>query len=381
MKKLFLFATAAALMVGCSSNDLVDSSRNGDLRANGEVPIEFNVQKQNITRGTNLESVKHYNFGVWAWKVQGKNSLADMEVMNHYLVGYGGTNVGYDHSKATTYASVPGNIKDHKSPWFYESLGYDEYTYNNSSSGLYYVNNLASTSPMAWVDYKSVKDKQYLRYWDLAYNKTNFYCYAPYNAQVTFNHVDDGTSTMTFPATNSIRDGYDLPQNTAYNAYSRTLGEFMYAGVQATNANLSDVTVPFKHMGAQLFIRFYESVPGYRVEIIDLCADNGKAKTGLSEDQKKGIQATPAVASGTVTFYTEAEAIAHNKTLEGAWTTSTVKTPAVNYTQEECDAYNIANNLTVGDEGYRTTSTVKTPAVYYTEAEANAHNLTLPGAV
>ena len=43
-----------------------------------------------------------------------------------------------------------------------------------------------------------------------------------------------------------------------------------------------------------------------------------------------------------------------------------VKTPAVYYTQAECDEYNTANSLKEGDEGYRTTSDVKTPAVYNT---------------
>ena len=36
---------------------------------------------------------------------------------------------------------------------------------------------------------------------------------------------------------------------------------------------------------------------------------------------------------------------------------------AVYYTQEECDAYNDENGLSLGDDGYRTTSDIKTPAV------------------
>ena len=60
-------------------------------------------------------------------------------------------------------------------------------------------------------------------------------------------------------------------------------------------------------MGAQLFIRFYEDIPGYKVEIIDLGADKASAPT---TDIMKGIQATPATAptSGTIygngTYYT-----------------------------------------------------------------------------
>jgi hypothetical protein len=112
--KQILALAAIAALASCSSNDLV--SPPADSRTAGEVPIEFNVQKQNITRAANLETVKHYNFGVWAWKVDGKNLLSDMEVMNHYLVGYGGSNVGYDHTNGTTWAATPGSDKNHLSP-------------------------------------------------------------------------------------------------------------------------------------------------------------------------------------------------------------------------------------------------------------------------
>ena len=73
----------------------------------------------------------------------------------------------------------------------------------------------------------------------------------------------------------------------------------MYAGVQASNDDLSDVTVPFKHMGAQLFIRFYEDIRGYKVEIIDLGADNGTMANGATTDMASGIQAAPSILSGT----------------------------------------------------------------------------------
>ncbi len=389
MKKsyLFAFAAATALTVSCSNDDLVNEM---GTRKVDQTPIGFNVQKQNITRAQNLETVKHYNFGVWAWKVNGKNELADAEVMNHYLVGYGGNGVGYDHSKATTWAETPGSYLNHVSPWFYEGLGTSEYTNNDASTGYYFVNNYESKKPMAWVDYKSVNANQYLRYWDLAYTNTNFYAYAPYNANVTF---DKATGKMTFPA-GTIRDGYDEPRNHEYDAYSRSLGEFMYAGVQAKNADLADVTVPFKHMGAQLLIRFYEEIPGYKVEIINLAADKA---TEPEKDGMKGIQATPAVeTTAPVTVANQTEADDLNAALTGAVSTSTVKTPAVNYTEEEANAYNatlegawaygkVKTDATYYSAGEATTEhpegSLKDPTVYYTDAEVNAHNATLTGAV
>lgn len=298
MKRIYLFAIAAVALVGCSSNDLVDDTSGNQRTA--EVPIEFNVQKQNITRAANLETVKHYNFGVFAWKVNGKNSLADAEVMNNYLVGWSDNaskGYYYDPAKTSTWAATPDAdpttdptaAKDHKSPWFYEGLGTSEYTYTGTD-GFY------TTSDG---DYMSNNANQWLRYWDLAYEKTNFYCYAPYNKDVTFTK-DAATSTLNF-GTGIIRDGYDEPLNSNYANYSRTLGEFMYAGVQATNSALADVTIPFKHMGAQLFIRFYEDIPGYKVEIIDLAADQA---TDPTADKMKGIQATPAIKPTSGTDYT-----------------------------------------------------------------------------
>ncbi len=327
MKKYLIFALAAlATTVACSRHALVDSGLG--VKDNGQVPIGFTVEKQNITRAANLETVKHYNFGVWAWKVEGSNSLADQEIMNNYLVGWSdGASKGYEKTNATTWALDAGTTADHTSPWFYEGLGTSEYTYEGSA-GYYKKTD---------TDYMSKNANQYLRYWDLAYAKTNFYCYAPYNKNVTFTHTTGGNSTMTFPTT-AIRDGYDEPQNTEYANYSRTLGEYMYAGKQATNSAKADVTIPFKHMGAQLFIRFYEDIPGYKVELIELNGDNGTMKTGLSGDILSGIQATPATVptSGTTygngTYYTtqgatvtfaEADATA---TYEAKWDGSTTKT-------------------------------------------------------
>ena len=324
MKKIYLLAIAtAAVLVGCSSNDVVNDIPGSKTR---EVPIEFNVQKQNITRAANLETVKHYNFGVWAWKVNGKNSLEDQEVMNNYLVGYSNETdkVGYDHSGATTWAAGPGETTDHLSPWIYEGLGTSEYIRSANATGENYY--LASDA-----GYMSNNVNQYLRYWDLAYTNTNFYCYAPYNKTVTLEYdKTNHTAKMTFPSTTSIRDGYEEPQNTTYSGFDRSLSEYMYATeVQSTNASLADVTVPFKHMGAQLFIRFYEDIPGYKVEIIDLNADRG---TSASEAyDKNGIQAAPAVAPASGTNYTKGSYYTTNgATLDFDASAATTFTPDFN---------------------------------------------------
>ena len=288
----YLIALAvAAVLLSCSKDDVVKEPV--VVQQETQVPIGFNVRKQNITRSASLETSRHYNFGVWAWTIQSLESQADAEQMNNYLVGYSdGISIGYDKTGAST-----------SSPWFYEKLGKTEYTYNGTA-GFYKADQTA---------YMSANPTQALQYWNRAYDKTNFYCYAPYDADVTFTKGAT-TSTMTFPGASTIRDGYDEPLDPIYIGIDLSLSEFMYAGVQATNANLATVTVPFKHMGAQLFIRFYEDIPGYKVEMIDLSSS------------AKGIQAEPAIKSETA--YTKGSYY----TTQGATITFAEATAAPTYT-------------------------------------------------
>lgn len=292
MKKSFaLVVSLATVLTGCSSEWMNEP-------AGGQAPISFNVQKKNITKATSLEDTRHYNFGVWAYKTGGKNSLPDGVVMENYMVGWSNNSTttpkGYDPEGSVTYNESAGTVTDNTSPWFYQGLGTAEYT--SPKAGYYQATD---------TDYLSNNANQYLHYWDLAYANTNFYCYAPYvnndetnHKKVSFTHVQGGTSTLTFEA-NTLHDGYDNTVNQTYAHYDRSLSEFMYAGVKATNSNLSDVVVPFKHMGAMASVRFYEDIPGYKVEIIDLGEDNGNMATGTTGDMAKGIQLTPAKVTGT----------------------------------------------------------------------------------
>ncbi|SDG29134.1 Fimbrillin-like [Prevotella communis] len=268
MKKVTIFAAIAMTMVGCSSDELVNNSTE-----NNEAPIAFSVEKKNISRAVqNLESLGHYNFGVWAYKYG--TSLTTQKVMDNYLVGYSdGKGKGYSNANVTTWAETIGTQDDHKSPWFYEYLGTAEYQNTDATKGY-----LATQSA-----YMSANANQYLRYWDLAYTTTNFYAYAPYrSAGVTF---DETTKKVTV-AHGAQTAGYD----------DASLNEFMYAGATATNADKKDVKLTFKHLGAQVNLRFYENVRGYRVEIIDVTSSDN------------GIQATPATKSGdtytTAKYYT-----------------------------------------------------------------------------
>lgn len=266
MKKILTYAVSALALASCSSDSLVS-----DSPANTQAPIAFNVGQKNITR-TALEDAKHYNFGVWAYKTEGSTSQL---VMDNYLVGYSnGSNLGYYKENATTWNGDAGEDTDHKSPWFYEKLGNEEYTYTGAA-GFYTKSQTA---------FMSANKNQYLRYWDLAYTNTNFYAYAPYKSSgVSF----DGTKLTVDKAANTA--GYN----------SAAEHDFIYAAAQATNAEKKDVKLAFKHLGAIVKVAFRESVPGYKVQLIDVT------------DANSGIQATPAesaTATTAATYYTESGA-------------------------------------------------------------------------
>lgn len=284
MKKSILFAASIAMLASCANEEIVDKGNSLDTN----VPIILSTNRQNITRASSLEATAHYNFGVWAQKI--KSGSAAQTVMENYLVGYTDqVGKGYYLNNATTWGggSTQDDPTDHLSPWFYENLGTAQYQYVGNA-GFYTKND---------IKYMSANANQYLRYWDLAYTNTNFYCYAPYKKEgVTATLNADGSATINYTAT-ALNDGYDNTPNSAYENATpkkdRSLAENMYAGVQATNAQLQDVVVNFKHTGAQLFICFYEDVPGYKVEIVDLEEDGGTISG--TTDQKKGVQATPSV--------------------------------------------------------------------------------------
>lgn len=280
MKKILTYAVSALALASCSSDSLVS-----DSPANTQAPIAFNVGQKNITRSTNLEE-SHYNFGVWAYKYKTADATTGDVVMDHYLVGYSnGTDKGYDKTNVSTWADNAGTLKDHTSSWFYEKLGKAEYNYTENA-GFYKKTD---------TDYMSVNANQYLRYWDLSYNNTKFFAYAPYcnkkNSETNVNYVTFAGEKITV-AKDANKAGYDNP----------AVNDFIYAGAQATNADQNDVKLSFKHLGAIVKVAFRENVNGYKVQLINV------KESSSDPNEKLGVQATPATsasATTAATYYTE----------------------------------------------------------------------------
>lgn len=330
MRKILIGVVAALGLTGCSSDDLVNNQQAG--KTESQTPIALNVDKRNITRGdgSSLEANKHYNFGIWAFKTTDADSVM---VMGNYLVGYSdGAGKGYDKSASTTWSSTSGTDTDHKSPWFYEKLGTAEYLNEDATKG--YTKNQA--------DFMSANQNQYLRYWDLAYHNTLFYAYAPYHSQgVTF---DAANSTINVAATANTA-AYDDP----------TLHEFIYAATSVKNADMKDVRLHFKHLGAQVKLNFCEDVPGYQVKIIDVT------------DAGSGIQATPAkLVAGTYSkakYYTSCGAAINMSSVTAPTATTSHGDDAT--TTDDNLVFKIPEGMVPAKVTSGTQQYVWSPTVYY----------------
>ncbi len=234
MKKILTYAVSALALASCSSDSLVS-----DSPANTQAPISFNVGQRNITRGVTRAPFENSftDFRVWAYKYKTGATPTSAKVMENYKVGY--------------------KTESSKTVWYYEGL-----------------------------------ESQVLHYWDYSTDNTNFYAYAPYNKNVSF---DADKKQIKVPAS----------VNTA--GFTQA-SDFVYAGNQVVKNDYNKpVALQFKRLGAIVNLKFYTDIKGYTVELID--ADPSTLGSG--------IQATPATydenATGekysTATYYTSYEAL------------------------------------------------------------------------
>ena len=246
MKKSIFLAVAAVAMTACSND--VDLGMKDANKQTADNAIGFSVLDKNMSRA-NLQDKGHYNFGVFAYK-----NTQTANIMDNYLVGYFGSNVGYKKLTGTTnegltYTDPSTTVSD----WGYEGLGYSQYNHDINGAGEnFYLN--TQTSYMSNIKY------QYLRYWDLSANHVNFYAYAPYIQGANTVSYDNSNHTLTFPV-GSIQDGVDDVSKF----------EYMYAAEKVTTTDFKKaVQLEFKRLNAKVNIAFYEDIQGYSVTIDNL---------------------------------------------------------------------------------------------------------------
>lgn len=266
MKKNLFTLGIAAMLVACSSDGLVDKATSS---VDKEGPIGFVMGQRNMSRATSLQSQKHYNFGVFAYK----SSEQYNDIMANYLVGYmDATNKQGYYMTAANQTTLGDNNGEYsgKSMWAYEKMGSAEYNYTGGEG--YYTKN---DTP-----YMSNVPNQYLRFWDLSAPTTTFYAYSPYINGANTATYDNATHILSLPD-GSIEAAYDNP----------TDNEYMYAAALIPAADYgNDVQLQFRRLNAKVNIKFWEDVDGYSARILDLKSGTG----GI-----KGVQAAPAEYDGT----------------------------------------------------------------------------------
>lgn len=268
MKTKLILAAALVSLSSCSMSDIITDNLTGK-----DAAISFSVARENATKGPQaLNLTKHYNFGVFAYK----STDATHNVMENYLVGYMGENVGYymTESDQTTMGDADGTANG-KSMWQYEKLGSDEYNYTGAAG--YYTKDQTQ--------YMSNVANQYLRYWDNSAATTSFYAYAPYINGAGTATYDNSTKTLTIP------DGSVVAAFVEGNA-TQEASEYMYATTTVASTNYgNDVQLTFKRLNAKVNIKFWEDIAGYDVKILNLTSDYG-------------VSAAPSVQAGTAPAFT-----------------------------------------------------------------------------
>ncbi len=307
MKKVLILACAA--LTACTNDiDLGPNKEQVETLSNA---IGFQMAKKNMTttKATALQSRGHYNFGVWGYK---KLATSGSAIMENYLVGYMDNTYhkGYymTDDKQTTLGDIPGSTNG-KSQWAYEMLGSSEYTYDGTegyyrkSTDTKYMSNIAN---------------QYLRYWDQSTLSTKFFAYAPYlNAdeadRVKFEYNTE--QTMTLP----------LKETIVEKGNDESLAEYMVATQEVQKANYNnDVQLHFRRLNAKVNIKFYETIEGYNVKILD-----------LQSGTVSGVTAVPAVAPVVgSTSYTHGNQYKSTKVkvkFNGITTTTGASEPNIDY--------------------------------------------------
>lgn len=269
--RITFLSSMLLLLSGCVHDGLVEVPDFGS----GQRPktISFSASERNITRASMLQEYGFLNFGIFGYK----SNDDTRPVIDNYLVGYNDSlrHCGYYMTLETqTTLGDYHEVVDGKSYWAYERLGSEEYIYNGTED---YIK--ATQTEMM-----SNHQRQALCRWDPEALTTSFYAYAPYvhgSGTATFNNL---TRQLTIPG-ETLTDGYDQPVACG----------FMYAAATVVQDDYGkDVWLQFHRLNAKVNIKFYETIEGYSIRLIDLFP-------GKYDD----IQATPSVLTDSV--YTPGE--------------------------------------------------------------------------
>ena len=325
MKKKYLFmATAAIMMAGCASDDLV-----GDENiSSGETPIAFNMLGTSATtRDANNTTNDPSNkaaadklgnmFIVWGEK--NENDGAEASGTNLVFKNY---KVSYD---ATTINSTTSNTNG----WEYVGV-----TPFETGKGI---------SPLI-TDGSSSVNKQTIKYWDNNASSYTFTAITALESDITSKNVEIEkiTGNKTNGNTNYTKytKGYTVkigPSASTDKIYFSDRVNVTKQNNASTYAGSSPVTLTFRNFQSKIRFAIYEDIPGYKVKI-----------TGVKYSATSGATAASPT-SGDNAFYITASQVMKSESGEGAKTTTFTVSyePAVNPGTQSTPENKV--KLTLGD--------------------------------
>ena len=243
MKKKYLFmATAAIIMAGCASDDLV-----GDENiSSGETPIAFNMNTSAITRatqqsGSDAATTLGNMFIVWGEKEETKDAAADGKlVFQNYVVKH-------DAADATNPVYTANSTTSNTKGWEYVGIDHSDFDTN--------VKNTIGSNTA-----------QTIKYWD---DNASSYTFTAVSALQS----DIKEGKVIIEKTTSGNTVYDKGYKINVKSDAST-GNIYYADrnyIEKSNGYSHDVvTLTFRHFESKIRFGIYETVPGYKVVITDV---------------------------------------------------------------------------------------------------------------
>lgn len=273
--------------------------------------IGFDMHPRNTTRAVEqMSRANHYEFGVFASVDTSYVNEQNSNVMSNYLVAYG-PNTAYRPWLALRQSADSVDTSHSNTDWIYNMLGNDDP----------YGPTTGVSTPMT----KSVLSQQISKFWDETVSAYYFYAYTPYMREG--DATQPGTMTIGRDADgeymyfNGLRAFYTDPvvqtgitrgaqTMTGYEASRDIAGnttelinanEALYAAnTIETGSYTADVPLIFKHVNAKIRIGFWEDVPGYRVQLLDLVPENVNITYGSGQPPVGGVVLTPATKEMTL---------------------------------------------------------------------------------
>ena len=281
MKKIYLFATALAALVSCSSDDFV--GENSPNTTQGTNAISFSYNMPATTRATQNHTTSaatlNNQFVVWGEKSASEETgSAGTPVFINYVVNYG----------ASTARTSESNSHD----WEYVN----QTPYADSE--------VTSTGSVATVSDQTIK------YWDFT-NK--YYTFTAFSALPT----DISGSKVFVSKTVSGSTVYDKGYTMQVKA-DASIDDIYFADREVVEAGSSTNTLPvtldFRRLVSRVRFGFYETIPGYSVAITDVKFNSAShTSNGAGNFGVNGSIVIPGATTSFSVTYDDGSVIGTNK--------------------------------------------------------------------